>query len=205
MKALMRPRWQHLRWVVTPRSREDSASLAPGFVARVPTGLEMRFRPRGSYSKSWNTLKSDRKMKKQNKKRVDWQVQGAGHMQMKHLNVFGPPQAEKQRDLGPRLFSEDAARTHIPACFRSSTQAQSQGFPPFSRWKKGLQYHLLQGEGGPGWVEGLLSLSAGNISWLWFQGKSASRSLWLPGLGRAENLSGLAGPIQPGGNWVPSL
>lgn len=160
----------------------------------------MRFRPGGSYSKSWNTLTSNRKIKKQNKKPVDWQVQGAGHMQMKHLNVFGPPQAEKQRHLGRRLFREDAARTHIPACFRSSTQAQSQGFPPFSWWKKGLQYHLLQGEGGPGWVEGLLSL----ISWLRFQGKSASRSAWLPGSGRAENLSGLAGPIQPGGDWVPS-
>lgn len=80
-------------------------------------------------------------------------------MQMKHLNMFGPPQANKQRDLGPRLLKEDAARTHIPACFRSSTQAQSQGFPPFS-WCKNiikvagrLQYHLLWDEGGPGWVE----------------------------------------------------
>lgn len=66
----------------------------------------------------------------------DWQVQGGGRMQMKHLNVFGSPQAGKQRDLGPRLLREDAAWTHIPACFRSSTQTQSQGFPPFSWCKK---------------------------------------------------------------------
>lgn len=36
-----------------------------------------------------------------------------------------------QRDFGagPFTATKDVARTHIPVCFRSSTQAQSQGFP----------------------------------------------------------------------------
>ena len=33
------------------------------------------------------------------------------------------------------LATKDAAWTHIPVCFRSSTQAQSQGFP-LSAWRK---------------------------------------------------------------------
>lgn len=52
-------------------------------------------------------------------------------------DLFASSQSDKQRDCGPCLFTKDAARTHIPVCFRSSTQAQSQGFPLSDRVKKG--------------------------------------------------------------------
>lgn len=61
----------------------------------------------------------------------DWQVQGGGHMQMKHLNVFGSPQAGKQRDLGPRLLKEDAARTHIPSLLPLQHTSSIPGISPF--------------------------------------------------------------------------
>lgn len=65
---------------------------------------------------------------------------------MKPSDLFASSQSDKQSDRSPRLLTKDAARTHIPVCFRSSTQAQSQGFP-LSEGEKGLQYHLLWSEG----------------------------------------------------------
>lgn len=67
-------------------------------------------------------------------------------MPMEHFDLFASSQSNKQKDRSPRLLTKDAARTHIPVCFRSSTQAQSQGFP-LSEGGKGLQYHLLWSEG----------------------------------------------------------
>lgn len=66
-------------------------------------------------------------------------------MQKKHLALFASSQSDKQEDREiaacayswRRQATKDAARTHIPACFRSSTQAQSQGFPLSEREKKG--------------------------------------------------------------------
>lgn len=78
-------------------------------------------------------------------------------------DLFASSQSDKQRDCGPCLFTKDAARTHIPVCFRSSTQAQSQGFPLSDRVKKGYNITSFCSERGAGWVlaraEGLLSFT----------------------------------------------
>lgn len=76
----------------------------------------------------------------------------------------------------PRWLTKDAARTDIPACFRSSTHAQSQGFP-LSRGGKGLQYHLLWSEGGAR-LEGLFQ----TLPDLGLDGKSG-RACWSPRAG----------------------
>lgn len=65
---------------------------------------------------------------------------------MEHFDLFVSSQSNKQSDRSPRLLTKDASRTNIPVCFRSSTQAQSPGFP-LSEGGKGLQYHLLWSEG----------------------------------------------------------
>lgn len=69
-----------------------------------------------------------------------WRLWCGASVPVKHSVLFA---SDKQ---SPRLLTKDAARTDIPVCFRSSTQAQSQGFP-LSEGGKELQYHLLWSEG----------------------------------------------------------
>lgn len=66
-----------------------------------------------------------------------WEVIDRCKVWMKHFGLFASSHSDKQRTERVRPASihglgratKDAARTHIPVCFRSSTQAQSQGFP----------------------------------------------------------------------------
>lgn len=87
------------------------------------------------------------------------------------------------------------------ACFRSNTQAQSQGFPPFSWFKKnnnnnkgGREATISPSLGwGRTWMCGENSClySAGNISWLRFWGEVSSKVVRLWGeLGKGGNPSG---------------
>lgn len=78
----------------------------------------------------------------------------------------------------PRRLTKDAARTDIPACFRSSTHAQSQGFP-LSRGGKGLQYHLLWSEGGAR-LEGTLSNVARFRFWWEVRASALAAEGWKP-------------------------
>lgn len=78
---------------------------------------------------------------------------GATDLEVKHFCVcllLRKPINRRQKTTAAHVHSwvwqvtKDAARTHIPARFRSSTQAQFQGFPtPFNREKKRLQYPLF--------------------------------------------------------------
>lgn len=103
----------------------------------------------------------------------DWRLRCAASVPVKHRS--------------PRWLTKDAARTDIPACFRSSTHAQSQGFP-LSQGGKGLQYHLLWSEGGTR-LEGLFQ----TLPDLGFDGKSG-RAWWPP---RAGSPSGSGRSSRP--------
>lgn len=74
-----------------------------------------------------------------------WRLWCGASMPVKHSELFA---SDKQSS---RLLTKDAARTDIPVCFRSSTQAQSQGFSPFQRVEKSYNITSFGVREMPGW------------------------------------------------------
>lgn len=102
MKASICPPCLQLAWIV-----EDSVEDAAASWICVLIGLKIWSGGRHSYRKSSN-IPSDREGEEKNQK-GDWQVKGAGSMQMKHFGLFASSQSDRQRTEGLRPMS-----IHVP-------------------------------------------------------------------------------------------